>query len=262
MILLVDLGNTNISVGVYQDRKPIYFFKTSSDKLKSKIEYIELFDQFLAYHQIVKENIEGAILSSVVPQLTSKVAQAVSELINHQCLIISNKLKSGLRISIDNPGELGSDLICDAVGAINDYKEDCLVIDVGTATKFLVVTKDKVFHGCAIAPGLQISAQSLWNSASQLSDVELFAPEKIIGKNSKDSMRAGIVYGHAAMIIQLTKAIEHETKKTLTKIVTGGSAVFVKNILPSEYIYNSQLIFEGLYDIYQKNAGGQNHEKK
>ncbi len=262
MILLVDLGNTNISVGVYQDRKPIYFFKTSSDKLKSEIEYAELFDQFLTYHKVDKEQIEGAILSSVVPQLTRKISDAVSELIHKECLIISNKLKSGLRISIDNPNELGADLICDAVAAVNNYNQNCLIVDVGTATKFLVVTKDKVFKGCVIAPGMQISAQSLWSSASQLSDVELSAPEKIVGKNSKDSMSSGIVYGHVAMIVQLTKSIEEETKMTFKKIITGGSASIIKDVLSKDYSYEPQLIFEGLYDIYEKNKGIKVYEKK
>lgn len=262
MTLLVDLGNTNISVGVYRDRKPIYFFKTAADKLKSKIEYVELFDQFLTYHKIDKEKIEGAILSSVVPQLTRKIEQAVEELTKKECLVISNKLKSGLQISIDNPNELGSDLICDSVGAINNYKRDCLIIDVGTATKFLVVTKNKVFKGCSIAPGMQISAKSLWDSAAQLSDVEFKAPEKIVGRNSKDSMSSGIVYGHAAMIIQMSKAIEAETKLPLKKIITGGSAGFIKDVLPEDFSYEPQLIFEGLYDIYEKNTGVKVYEKK
>lgn len=262
MILLVDLGNTNISVGVYQDRKPIYFFKTASDKLKTKIEFIELFDQFLSYKKIDKTKIEGAILSSVVPQLTRRIADAVSELIGKECLVLSNKLKSGLRICIDNPNELGSDIICDSIAAVNNYKTDCLIIDVGTATKFLVATKDKVFKGCAIVPGMQISAKSLWDSASQLSDVEFVAPDHIVGKNTKDSMSSGILYGHAAMIVQLSKSISAEMKMSFKKIITGGSAIFLKDILPSDFTYEPQLIFDGLYDIYEKNRGIKVYEKK
>lgn len=262
MLLLLDLGNTNLSVGVYQDRKSIYFFKTSSDRLKSIIEYTELFDQFLMYHHIDKSKIEGAILSSVVPQLTRKISLAVSNLIGHECLVISNKLKSGLKINIDNPSELGADLICDSIGAVNNHKQDCLIIDVGTATKFLVVTKDKVFKGCTICPGMQISARSLWNSAAQLTDVELTAPEFIVGKNTKDSLSAGIVYGHIAMVRQLCRCIEDETHLKFKKIITGGDAYVIKDQLGSEFSYEPKLIFEGLYDIYMKNLGGKKREAK
>jgi type III pantothenate kinase len=253
LLLLLDLGNTRLNIGVYQDRKPLTFFKTYSDKLKSQDEYQELLNQFLYYHKHDPSSFDGAILSSVVPNMTKRLSNAISNVIGKPCLVVSKEIRSGFAIRLDNPSELGSDLICDAVGAIDDFNEDSLIIDLGTATKLLVATKNKEFLGGAIAPGLKLSSDSLWNNAAMLSDIELAPSKHLIGKNTKDSMNAGIVNGHAAMVKELAKEIEAEYGKPLKKIVTGGYENIIKPLLPSDYCYVPGLIFDGLWDIYQRN---------
>lgn len=254
MLLLLDLGNTNLFVGVYRKRSLVCSFRTYSDKTKSSFEYQEILSQFLKNNNLDLDQFEGAILSSVIPSLTRKVALAASSLLNKECKVLGNQLKCGLSIRIDNPQELGSDLVADSVGALTNHAdEDLLIVDLGTATKFLYVSKDKVFHGCSIAPGIKVSFESLWKNAAQLTDIDLEAPSKIIGKNSFDSMNSGVVFGHVAMILGLSKAIEKEVNKPLKKIVTGGNAIFVKNLLGNSFSYEPNLILDGLYDIYMKN---------
>lgn len=253
MLLLLDLSNASLHVGVFEKRKPVYQFKTYADRLKSADEYEELIAQSLLFHHFPLENFQGAILTSVVPSLTSRIQQAVSHLLNKECLVLNRSLKTGLAIRLDSPGELGADLICDALGAINDYMEDCLIVDVGGATKFIVATSKKEYLGGIIAPGLRVSSNGLWKNSAQLTDVELIPPKHYIEKNSADSMKAGIIFGHAEMIKGLAVQIEKEYGKPLKKILTGADAELVKNQLEG-FIYNPDLLFEGLFDTYVKNT--------
>jgi type III pantothenate kinase len=253
MLLLLDLGNTSLNIGVCQDRSVIYSFRTYSDKLKSESEYQELLCQFLNYHSLKADAFCGAILSSVVPSLTKRLQQATAGAIQKECLTVSKSLRSGLAIRMDNPAEVGSDLICDALGAVDDYKTDCLIIDLGTAIKFILVSADKQYLGGAIAPGIRLSSDTLWNNAAMLTDIELEAPKHYIGKNSKDSMNSGIILGCSQMIKGMADSFQNEYGKPIKKIITGGDADLVKDTLGPDYTYNPVLLFEGLYDIFLKN---------
>ncbi len=253
MILLLDLGNTNLYVGVYRERKLVCSYRTYAERTRSSFEFKESLSQFLIINKIDVSLIDGAILSSVVPSMNNSILEAVELLIGKQCKLVSSSLKSGLAIRIDNPAELGSDLVCDSIGAINDYNEDCLIVDLGTATKLMYVTKEKVFHGCVIAPGIKISFESMLSSSAQLVDIQIKAPDHVIGKNTSDSMNSGVVFGHVEMINGLCKRIAKEAGKPLKKILTGGNSIYVKGLLNDEFIYNDKLIFDGLYDIFMKN---------
>ena len=254
MLLLLDLGNTNLSVGVYQDRKPICLFKTHTDKLKTESEYQELLAQFLLYHQLPLNLFQGAILSSVVPSLTMKISKAVEGLLNKTCLIVSKNIRSGMAIRLDNPAELGADLISGAVGAIDDYQEDCLVVDMGTAVKLYIATAKKEYLGGAIIPGMRISADCLFSKAALLTDVELSLTDKFIGKNSHDSLNVGIVLGWKEMIEGLADKMEKEYGKPLKKILTGGDSELLKDVLSPDFTYNPNVVMDGLYDIYLRNT--------
>jgi type III pantothenate kinase len=262
LLLLVDLGNTSLTIGVYQDRQPLTFFKTYSDKLKSQDEYQELLNQFLFYHKHDPHDFDGAILSSVVPTMTKRLSNSISNVLGKQCLVVSKEIRSGFSIRIDNPSELGADLICDAVGAVDDFNTDCLIIDLGTATKLLVGTAKKEFLGGAIAPGLKLSSDSLWHNAAMLSDIELTPSKHLIGKNTRDSMNAGIVNGHALMVKALADGIQKEFGKPLKKIVTGGYENIIKPLLPEDYVYCPNLVFDGLWDIFMKNYQAPSVSKK
>ena len=262
MLLLLDLGNTNLSIGVYQDRHLVASFRTYSDKTKSSFEYEEIISQFLAQKKLAIDEFEGSILCSVIPSLTRKIEVAATNVLKKECKVLGNSLKSGLSIRIDNPQELGTDLVADSVGALKDFEdEDVLIVDLGTATKFLVVTKDKVFHGCAIAPGIKVSFNSLWQNAAQLTDIELVAPKKVIGKNSIDSVNSGAVYGHLAMVEGMCSAIEKEYDKKFKKVITGGNAYIIKDQLSKDFTFEPNLIFDGLYDIYYKNTNNKKGNK-
>ncbi len=257
MILLLDLGNTNIDVGVYSQGQIIANFKTHSDKLKSESEYRGIIYRFLKDSNIEFTKIEGAILSSVVPLLTKKISKAVANLLNRECLVVSKNLRSGLKIQIDNPSELGADLLCLAVGANETYKSDTIVIDFGTCTKVIYASKDKAFKGCVIFPGIEVMAASLEQKAAQLYETDLYCTQKVLGKNTSDSICSGIINGTCYSVISFVNNIVKEYSLTDYKVIfSGGNAEVVKPLLLKEgYTYDPYLAFKGLYLIYKLNQG-------
>lgn len=261
MVLLLDLGNTNLYCGVYLEGKLVCDFRTHSDVNKSSDEYRHIIKDFLFAYSLKTSDFEGAILSCVVPTLTNVVKMAVERLLNVKCLVVSKNLKTMLPIRIDNPNELGSDLVCDSVGAKVRYGNGLIIVDLGTANKLLVIDKDGNFVGCVITPGLKISMKALSASAAQLMDTSLVAPSKIIGKNSSDSINSGIIYGTIKMIDGLCDDIEKEVGYKLKRIVTGGNSYLITDHIKDNYIYDNNLIFEGLYQIYLKNKGDLKYEK-
>jgi type III pantothenate kinase len=170
-------------------------------------------------------------------------------------MVVGKSLKSGLSIRIDNPNELGTDLVADSVGGKSKYGYPLLITDMGTATKILVIDKDGNFVGCVIAPGIKVAMMALTKKSAQLMDIDLVAPEKIIGKNSPDSLNSGSIYGNIAMIEGMNKMIEKELGYPCKKIITGGYSAILKEHLDKEFIFDPTLIFEGLYQIYLKNGG-------
>ena len=254
MILLLDLGNTNLYVGIDQNGTLISEYRTDSDLTRSSDMYRSLLKEFLNQNNLKADDFEGAILSSVIPSLSRSIVHAVETLIGKKCLLVSNKLKSGLSIHIDNPSELGADLVCDCVGAIGNYPLPCFITDLGTANKFLIVDNKKNFIGGIITPGIKLSMQSLIRNAAQLSDLSYQKPEKIVGKNTLDCLNSGAIYGTSAMIKELLRETEKELNCQLYPILTGGNSYLIKDEL-SSFKYDPHLIFKGLKAIYEKNRG-------
>lgn len=252
MILLLDLGNTNLYVGVSENGTLINEYRTDSDLNRSSDMYRGLLSNFLTAAGIRPAEFEGAILSSVIPSLTFSIVDAVERLIGKHCLVVGSGIRSGLSIRIDNPNELGADLVADSVGAIAKYGAPCIICDLGTANKFLVVDKDRNFIGCCISPGIRTAGKALTNGAAQLMDIAYKAPKKIIGKNSPDSLNSGAIYGTVAMIREMTRMIEAELGYETKHILTGGNASLVEQHI-QDFMYDPSLILEGLYRIYQKN---------
>lgn len=252
MILLLDLGNTNLYVGIYQNGTLIKEYRTDSDLNRSADMYRILLKDFITQADINLKAFKGAIISSVIPSLTDSIVYAVEKLLGVKCLIVTSGLKTGLAIRIDNPNELGADLVCDSVGAINKYKAPCIICDLGTANKFLVIDKNNCFVGCTISPGIKTAGKALTSGAAQLMDISYKAPKKVIGKNSPDSLNSGTIYGTASMIKGMTELIEQELGYKTTHILTGGNASLVKDLI-KDYIFDPSLILEGLYQIYLKN---------
>ncbi|MDD6301894.1 MAG: type III pantothenate kinase [Bacillales bacterium] len=253
MVLLLDLGNTNLYVGVYQDGKLKYEYRTYSDLLKSSFEYKELLEGFLNAKHLSKDDFKGAILSSVIPSLTRVIANAVNELLDVECKVLGNSLKSGLSIRIDNPSELGADLVADCVGGKERYGYPLIIVDLGTASKLLAIDEKGNYVGGVILSGIKVSFNALIKNAAQLMDTSLVAPKKVIGKNTIDSLNSGAIYGTIEMIEGLSKRIEEELGYKCKKILTGGNSALIKDNISKDYIYDHSLILEGLYQIYLKN---------
>ena len=253
MVLVLDLGNTNLYIGIYENNSLVKEVRKHTDLYRSSDEYYEIFDSLLRLENISASSFEGAILSSVIPSLTLTIKFAIEKLIKKECKIVGKGIKSGLSIRIDNPSELGSDLVADSVGALAKYNAPLIIVDLGTANKILVVDKNKEFVGCTISVGLKIGMKSLTSSAAQLMDVSLIPPKRIIGKNSVDSLNSGATYGTVCMIEGMAEKIERELGYKCTKILTGGNSYIIKDIINKDFIFEPTLILDGLYQIYLKN---------
>ena len=197
----------------------------------------------------------GGIISSVVPQLNEILKKAVKKLIDHEPLIVSPGIKTGLNIQIDNPATLGSDIVVGCVAACAAYPKPLIVIDMGTATTIVVVDKNSVYRGGVIIPGVMVSMESLTKNAAQLQSISLDAPSKTIGTNTADCMRSGIVFGNAAMVDGIIDRMSDEIEGTPTIIATGGLAQKIIPHCHHKIIIDDELLIKGLEIIYNKNKG-------
>lgn len=258
MILLVDIGNTNIYMGIYENQNCISTYRTHTDARKSSDDYAEIVKKFV--NEKGKGIMEGAIISSVVPSLTNALKEAVDNLYSVNALIVGPSLKSGMPIKMDHPSEVGADLISVSVGGIHKYGYPLLICDLGTATKIIAIDQNGAFVGGVVMPGLKISLDALVGKTAQLPEINLSIPRKVIGKNTTDSMNSGTIYGHIDAILGLIQRMENELGYKTMKIITGGYAKTVLPQLPEDMIYDPKMILDGLYYLYQRN-GGKEHEK-
>ena len=253
MILAIDIGNTNIVVGCI-DKEKIYFTeRVSTIWTKTELEYAIDIKTILDIYHINRSDIEGAIISSVVPQITFAARLAVQKILKKDAMIVGPGVKTGLNILLDNPGEMGADRVADAVAALAQYPVPLVIIDMGTATTISVVDDKKHYIGGMIMPGVQISLDALTSRASQLSGINIEEPKKIIGKNTVDCMKSGILYGNAAALDGIIDRIEEELGQKFTVIATGGMS---RKIIPHckrKMILDGDLLLKGLQIIYDKN---------
>ena len=253
MILAIDIGNTNIVVGCI-DKEKIYFTeRVATVRTKTELEYAIDIKLLLDINKIKADQIEGGIISSVVPQITNIVKIAAEKILKTEVMVLAAGVKTGLNIKIDNPAQLGADLVANAVAGINNYQVPLIIIDMGTATTLSVVDEKKQYIGGMILPGPRISLDALTARASQLSGISLEAPKNIVGKNTIECMKSGIVYSNAAAMDGMIERIEEEIGSKATVVATGGLA---KSIIPHckrEVILDEELMLKGLYIIYEKN---------
>ncbi len=255
MILAIDIGNTNIVLGGVADGRPCFQSRLSTDQNRTEDEYAVYFKHIFELYRVHQADLEGAIISSVVPPLTNPLARAVKLITGKEPLVVGPGVKTGLNILIDNPGQLGADLVVAAVATMDKYPLPQIIFDMGTATTTSVIDRKGNFLGGQILPGLRISLEALTSSTAQLPRISLEAPDHVIGRNTIDSMKSGLVYGHAAMIDGLIARIEEELGDKATVIATGGLAPFLLPYCRREGIlYDNELLLHGLWLIYQKNA--------
>lgn len=253
MLLAVDIGNTNITLGAY-DNDVLRFtarlataYGTTSDQYAVEIKNI------LQLRGIDAANIEDCVISSVVPSIGSAVCNAVSLLCDIVPLELGPGVKTGLNIKIDNPAQLGADLVAGAVGAISEYTLPCVVIDMGTASTISVIDKDGAYLGGVISAGVNLTLKALCENTAQLPSIDITAPKSVIGSNTVDCMKSGLIFGTAAMIDGLLDRITDELGEIPTVIATGGLSKEVITHCKSDIIYNANLLLDGLREIYEKN---------
>ena len=251
MLLVIDIGNTNTSLGVFEQDKLIHTFALSSDIKKTDDEYgISLLA--ILNHNNITSKIKGAIVSSVVPQLCEIYKNAIKKYLNIDAITLSYKSKMPIKLNLANNKEIGADRIANAVAATSKYKLPAIVIDFGTATTFDIVDNNANFIGGLIAPGLKIQAKSLSQFTSKLPKLKIEAPSSAIGKDTISAMLSGIVLGHSCMIEGMIKKCEKELGQKATVVATGGySSVLFENS-SIDYIDKDLTLF-GLKELYRLN---------
>ena len=251
-IIAVDIGNTETTVGIgSKDNWDSYRFTTRDTNTPD--ELLALFNSTFQIKSEVKKDIEGAIICSVVPQATNSFSEAIRKYLNLEPVIVGPGIKTGLKVNIDNPKELGPDRIANSVAGYLITKTDTVVIDLGTATTFDVVSKNKEYLGGSIAPGIKISLDALTLKTASLKSVELDTPNKVIGKNTYEAIQSGLIMGHASMIDSMVEKIILEIDIEPKIILTGGLSKVVQPILNVNVEYIENLTLVGLEEIYKLN---------
>ena len=253
MFLAIDIGNTNIVLGCIDGDEILFSERISTDHSKTSLEYALTFRSILSLHKIPLEEIGAAIIASVVPPITSCIENAVKKLSDCRIYTVGPGIKTGLNILMDNPAQVGADLIVGAVAGIHDYPCPQILIDMGTATTICVIDRNRNYIGGMILPGLQVSLDSLTSRTSQLPRISLDPPRRVIGKNTVECMKSGILYGSASMLDGMIDRIEKELKTQPTVVATGGLAGRIIPLCRHEIILDDDLLLRGLRYIYDLN---------
>ncbi len=252
MLIAVDIGNTNIVIGVFLKDRFLNFRLSTNLKLTQDEYCINFYNLFNLYG--INEKAYGAIISSVVPQITPRVANAIETVFNIKPLEVGPGIKTGMPIRYKNPSEVGADRIVNAVGAYEEFKDALIVIDSGTAITFDVINKKGEYIGGAIVPGIHISADALAEKTAKLPRVPLGKPESVIGKTTINSIQSGLFYGYLSLIEGMIKRIKREMETDCTVVITGGdSAIFYRHINEIDH-FRPYLTLFGLKVIYEKNV--------
>lgn len=253
MILAIDIGNSNIVIGCIDGNDILFTERISTNPLATDLEYASTIRTALVMYDIDKSRIDGAIISSVVPSVTGTLKRAVEKFSGIKAKIVGPGIKTGLSIAIDNPAQLGSDLVVDAVAGINYYPLPLIIIDMGTATTLSVIDESGSYLGGLIVPGLAVSHDSLISRTSQLPKVAFECPRRLIGKNTVECLKSGLLYGGASQIDGLIDRINDDLGKKCTVVATGGLAGIVIPLCKSKIIIDDALLLKGLNIIYNKN---------
>ncbi len=253
MLLAVDVGNTNIVLGVLDDEKMVCSGRLSTNVNETEIEYSMKLKTFLEVNGV--KGIDGAIISSVVPALVRTLMKSVKLVCAVDAVVVGPGIKTGLNIKLDNPAEMGADIVVGDVAVINKYPLPAIVFDFGTATTASVIDKTGAHIGGAIMCGVKTAINSLASGTAQLPQIDISAPSKIIGRNTIDAMKCGSVIGTAAMLEGLVERFEKELGEKATIVVTGGLGKAIAKATNLDVIVDDNLLIDGLRIIYDKNKG-------
>jgi len=254
MLLAVDIGNTNIVFGCVNDSDEVVLFeRISTNHYATSAEYAVLIKSILEMNSFNPSDIDDAVMSSVVPSVTNTVKDGIKKLFGVEVMMAGPGVKTGLNILIDNPAQLGSDQAVDAVAGINEYPVPLIIIDMGTASTISVVNSNKDYIGGLIMTGMGVSADALISRTAQLPKINFELPEKVIGTNTIDCMKSGMLYSNACAIDGITERIEEELGEKCTVVATGGLAELVLPLCRRKVILDRSLLIKGLAIIYKKN---------
>lgn len=253
MVLCIDIGNTNIEVGGVSLGGICFQERISTEIDRTELEYAILLNSALRIHAIDRDEIEGSIISSVVPPLVHIMKDAVRKLLGITPMVVGAGIRTGLDIKIDNPKALGADIVVDSVAARDKFGSPVIVIDMGTATTITIINNKGIYIGGVIIPGVRTSLEALVSDTSQLPRVSLSAPKRCICTNTVDCMKSGIINGQAAMIDGMIERFESELGYTTIHVATGGLARVIIPKCHNKYIIDNDLMLEGLKIIYDKN---------
>ena len=253
MLLVIDVGNTNIVVGAFEGDTLVKNWRISTDYKKSSDEIGMTLSFLLSHNNIDTKKIDDVIISSVVPQMMFSLERAVKRYIGTEPIVISADMKTGINNLYDNPREVGADRIVNAVAVRHLYPGDAIIIDFGTATTFCALTKDGDYLGGIICPGIKISLDALIERTAKLPKIEIIKPKSVIGKNTIESMQSGMIYGYAGQIENIVSLMKKQLGEDTQVIATGGIASLISQVTDSIDILDSQLTLKGLKILYDMN---------
>lgn len=256
MIFVLDIGNTNTVLGVFQNGELTNEWRLQTNRHQTEDEFGVLIDSLFKINNIQMSDIEGVIISSVVPPIMNALEKMCRKYFGIAPLIVGkDEVASYLNIVYPQPKEIGADRIVNAVGAIHLYETPLIIIDFGTATTFCYIDRESSYHGGLITPGVKISMDALYSQASKLPKIEIEKPENIIGQSTVEAMQAGVYYGYVSLVDGIVKRMKEQTNDNPTVIATGGFAPLIAADSDTIDYIEPHLTLKGLYMIYQKNKG-------
>ena len=255
MLLVVDIGNTNITLGVFEKENLLGTYRLTTSIKRTSDEYGFMISNFLNSIHLKTEDIEDVMIASVVPKIMHSFTNGIRRYLNLEPIVLNSNLETGIKIDFDNPSEVGADRIADAVGAHYNYQGDLLVVDFGTATTFELIDAKGIYHGGCICPGVEIMSQALSKNTAKLPEIEIKPIDKVLTKNTINAMQAGIYYGYIGLVEKIINQFKKETKLDLYVIATGGLGRTLSENTHLFDVYDRELTFKGLYLIYKMNKG-------
>jgi type III pantothenate kinase len=253
MLLAIDVGNSNIVIGCIDGGEISHVFRMVTDNSKTEFEYAVGIKNILEFEGINCAGFDGAIISSVVPPLLNVLKASVKSITGKTAIVVGAGIKTGLNILLDDPGQMGSDLVADGVAAISTYKLPVIVFDMGTATTISVIDAHGSYLGGALFPGVGLSMNALSRGTSQLPKVPIEPPEKVISANTIDCMKSGAIFGTASMVDGMIDRIEAELGASCTVVATGGLSGRIIPYCKHKIVHDEHLLLRGLGIIYEKN---------